>query len=730
MRMIDKIVLSTFLAVGVVAAPCSAAAAAETGDVEGTVRSTLDGAVPGVQVRLPGTTHVTVSDADGGFHFGGLRPGTYLVQAESTRFGTASASVDVAAGETATVSLTLDLVIHGDEVVVTASADPRTLSELAQPVGVLTGDELTLSARPSLGETLSDEPGVHSTFFGAGASRPVIRGQGGNRIRILENGVDSGDVSDTSPDHAVAVDPFSADKVEVVRGPATLLYGSNAIGGVVNVIDDRIPEYLPTNPIEGSVSVVGSSNANERGGGVDLGGGGGKVAWSLSGFKRETDDYESGEGVVVNSAVEADGGSAGLSVIGDKGFLGAAVRTYDSTYGNPAEEEVHLELEQRRLDLRGGTSARFGIFDGARFRFGLTDYEHTEFEGDEVGTRFLNDAWEARIDSTHRQVGAFRGSVGIQLSTRSFEAIGEEAFVPPTDNDTWAAFVFEEIGTGALRGQVGLRYDHQDSSATGQADRTFSAASASAGLVWSASTGYTTALTLSRAVKLPDPEELYANGPHIATQVFEIGDPDLDAETTLGVDLALRKTSGRVQGELSLFSSRSSDYIYDRLTGELVEGEEDPLPVVQFTQADAEFYGAEATAHIELLHREPQHLELELSGDMVRAELSDTGEPLPRISPARFGGGLRYRGDRFSGSLFVRHTLEQDRTAEFETPTDGYTMVDATAGYRFFTGDVVHDLLLSATNLTDEVARNHVSFLKDTALLPGRDVRLTYRLSF
>jgi iron complex outermembrane receptor protein len=729
MRSFHRILAFMALSLVALSAP---AGAADLGALDGAVHSSLGDPVPGARVRLTGTTRSTVSGEDGSFRFEALPPGRYVVQASSERFGSTSAAVRVASGEAASVALTLDLVIHGDEVVVTATADPRTLSDLAQPVSVLSGDELALSARPSLGETLAEQPGVHSTFFGAGASRPVIRGQGGNRIRILENGVDSGDVSDTSPDHAVAADPFSAEKIEIVRGPATLLYGSNAIGGVVNLIDDRIPEYLPGTPIEGTVSLVGSSNAEERGGGVTLGGGAGKVAWNASGFRRETDDYESGEGTVVNSDLEADGGSAGLSVIGEKGFLGAAVRTYDSNYGNPAEEEVHLELEQRRLDLRGGTSARFGIFDGARFRFGLTDYEHTELEGEEVGTRFLNDAWEGRLDAPHRQVGSFHGSVGLQLSKRSFEAIGEEAFVPPTDNDTWAAFVFEEVGTGSLRGQLGLRYDHQDSSATGQPDRSFSASSASAGLLWSPSETYSAALTLARAVKLPDPEALYANGPHIATGVFEIGDPGLDEETTLGVDLSLRKTAGRVRGELSVFSSRADDYIFDELTGEVVEGEEEeePLPVVRFTQADAELYGGEAAAHIELLHREPHHLELELSGDLVRAELTDSGEPLPRISPSRFGGGLRYQGDRLSGSFFVRRTTEQDRVAELETSTDGYTMVDASVGYRFFLGDLVHDLLLSATNLTDEVARNHVSFLKDVALLPGRDVRLTYRLSF
>jgi len=712
-------------------APLSAALAASVGTLAGKVIYHADGsAVAGAQVRLAGTTRQAETDAAGAFRFEQVPAGTYLVVVETDRFGAASASTAVISGETTEVEIPLDLSIHGDELVVTATADARTLAELAQAVGVLSGDELAVAARGSLGETLSSQPGVNSTFFGAGASRPVVRGQGGNRIRILENGVDSGDVSDTSPDHAVALDPLSAEKIEVVRGAATLLYGSNAIGGVVNVIDDRIAEYRSANAIEGQVQLVGGSNADELTGAVAVGGSVGALAWRAGGFKRTSDDYASGEGTVANSDSESDGANLGLSFVGENGFFGAAYRAYDANYGNPAEEEVRLDQRQRRIDVRGGITTPLGIWKSLRLRFGHSDYEHTEFEGPEVGTVFLNDAWEARIDAPHKQLGLFQGAVGIQVANRAFEAIGEEAFVPPTENDTLAAFLFEEIGTGSLRAQVGLRHERQDSSAKEQPDRSFSGTSASFGGLFKANDTYTIALTGSRSVRFPDPEQLYSNGPHIATGVFEIGDPDLREETTLGIDLALHKTTGRLRGSLSLFTSRADDYVYDDFTGEVVEGEEDALPIVRFVQADAFFTGAEAELHFDLLHSDPHHLELELTGDLVRAKLRGSGEPLPRIPAARFGGGVRYQGSRFQASLFCRRTENQARISEFETPTAGHTFLDASIGYRFYLGGTVHDLILAGTNLTDEYAQEHISYLKEVAPLLGRDVRLTYRLAF
>src|SRR6185436_1454188 len=270
---------------------------------------------------------------------------------------------------------------------------PRSQGELAVVTTVVDADRLRQQLQPTLGETLSQEPGVSSTFFGPGASRPVIRGLGGDRIRVLETGIGTGDASTTSPDHAVSLDPISAERIEIVRGPATLLYGSSAVGGVVNVIDGRIPDFVPAEKLGGECDGRAATNAGERAGTLRLDGGAGQLAWHLEGFKRQTDDYESGKGTVANSAIDSDGGSAGGSWIGKNGYIGVAATRFNTLYGSPAEEEVKIDLEQRRWDLEGQLNQSLGFLRGLKLRFGKNDYEHVELEGGEVGTRFLNDSW-------------------------------------------------------------------------------------------------------------------------------------------------------------------------------------------------------------------------------------------------------------------------------------------------------------------------------------------------
>ncbi|HJX27117.1 MAG TPA: TonB-dependent receptor, partial [Thermoanaerobaculia bacterium] len=740
---------------------------------------TADGtAVPGAEVRVTELRRRAVSGEDGSFRFEALPPGDYLLEATSPRLGAAVDRVRVTAGEAAEVTLALDLAVHQEEILVTASPDARSQSEVAQPTSVLAGEELMLQMQPTLGETLNQEPGVTSTFFGVGASRPVIRGLGGDRIRVLESGIGSGDASTTSPDHAVSVDPLAAEQIEVLRGPATLLYGSSAVGGVVNVIDNRVPDSLPGAPIGGTVELRGGTVADERGGATSLDGAlGGHFAWHVDLMKRETDDYEipglaesaalraeegeEGEeheqvrGIARNSATDTESGTVGLSWIGDHAFFGVATGRYNSLYGIPGghahgeehegeeeeegehEEEalVRVDLEQRRWDLRGGVTQPFGMFRGVNLRFGSTDYEHRELEGAEVGTRFLSDSWEGRLELLQKRYGALSGSFGLQAQSRDFEAIGEEAFVPPTQTDSWALFTFQEIERGPWRFQLGGRFERQDVTADlpsdpdaveGPDDRSFDGLSGSAGLVWQSGEDYSLGLSLARSTKLPNAEELFSNGPHLATNAFEIGDPGLDPETSLSADLTLRKTSGPFTGEINLFLNRFEDFIFESGTGE----EEDGLPVFRYIQRDAEFSGLELTGLYELIHTEPYHVDLEIGFDYVRAGLRDTGEPLPRIPPRRYRLGLHYRGEKLHGLIEGQRVEEQDRVAALERPTEGYTLLNASVGYRFFTTHVVYDVLLRGTNLADEEARNHVSFLKDLVPLPGRDVNLALRLTF
>jgi iron complex outermembrane recepter protein len=695
--------------------------------------TTLDGQpVADAEVRIAELNRRTTVDGEGNFRFEDLPAGSYLLEATSKRLGNAVQRVRVAAGGTAQVTLAVDIANYREEIVVTASPNPRSQAEVATATTVVNADQLQQQLQPTLGETLNQEPGVSSTFFGPGASRPVIRGLGGDRIRVLESGIGTGDASTTSPDHAVSVDPIAADRIEIVRGPATLLYGSSAVGGVVNVIDSRIPSFVPQEKVSGQFDARAGSNANERAGNLHLDGGGGSFAWHLEGLKRQTDDYESGEGTVANSAIDSDGASAGGSWIGKNGYLGVAATRFNTTYGSPAEEEVKIDLQQRRYDLQGELDQNVGFLRGLKVRFGKTDYEHVELEGGEVGTRFLNDSWEGRVEALERQIGSLSGSFGVQVGRRDFSALGEESFVPRTLTKNWALFTLQELGTGTVRPQVGLRYEHQTVDADvdeGIDNRDLNGFSGSLGLVWLPGDTYGASVSLSRSVKLPNAEELFANGPHVATNAFEIGDPTLKEETNVGAELSLRKRSGRLTGEINVFANRFDGFIFEQLTGE-VEGEEEPLQVIRFTQRDAKFQGAELTGNLELVHTEPHHLNAELGADFVRAELRDTGEPLPRIPPRRYRLGFHYHGDRFQGLVEGVRVERQDRISEFETETPGYTLLNANLGYRLIAGNVVYDLLLRGNNLTDELAFNHVSFLKDVAPLPGRDVSLALRVSF
>ena len=699
------------------------------GSVLGVVVNAQDEPAADARVTLVELRRRAQTDAAGAFRFDGVPGGHYHVRVESPRWGTAVAEVDVVEGRATPLRVRIDLGIHEENIVVSASADARSLAEVAQPVAILEGVELQRRAQATLGETLAQEPGVSSNYYAPGASRPVIRGFTGDRVRILEDGLGTADASNVSPDHAVSYDPMGADRIEVVRGAATLLYGSSAVGGVVNVLDGRVPDHVPTQRIEGSVGARVGSAADERAASADLGGGAGRFAWQVGYLDRGADDLDTPEGTLANSDLDTRRGTVGASYVGPNGFVGVAYTDFASNYGSAVEEEVRIDLDQTRVDLRGEYDVPAGFLRSIRARAGTADYEHVELEGDEVGTRFSNDSWEARAELLHRRLGAFEGNFGIHLTDRDFRAEGDEAYVQPTTTKTQALFVFEEIGRGKLLGEFGARWERQqtDSSDPTLQDRDFDALSASAGAVWKPAGDWSVALTLARSARLPTPEELYSNGPHVATFAFEIGDDGLGMESSLGIDLSVRRLAGRVRGEVNLFRDDFDDYIYDRATGEV--DVDSGLPIYRFTQGDAEFRGLEALVHFELFHSEPHHVELDLRYDAVRAELGD-GTPLPRIPASRYGVAVRYQGPKLWGNLEVLRTGDQDRVAPLETPTEGTTWLNAAVGYRIVAGRTVHDLILRGVNLADELARNHGSRFKDEVPLTGRDLSLSYRLTF
>lgn len=657
-----------------------------------------------------------------------------------------------------------------EEIIVTASPIGARRFDILQGTSSLSGEDLDRALSTTLGEALDRLPGLSQTAFGAGASRPVIRGQGGDRIRILSGGIGSIDASTTSPDHAPALDLATAKRVEVVRGPATLLYGNNAAGGVINVLDGRIPIAEPKDGVDGFARVGVGSNANERSlaAGVDARLDGPFVL-HLDGFYRQTDDYkvpgfleskvlraeeehehaeeEEAKGHVANSDLTQKGATGGLSYIGDWGFFGVSASRLDSNYGisaghthaeeheheegeehEEAEEEgpVRIDLGQTRLDLMGEVSRPFGIFETTRVRFGWADYKHTELENGEPGTQFLNKGWEGRVELVQRAMGNLSGAVGVQASSRNFEAIGEEAFVPPSDTDQMGVFTLQRLDLSPFALEGGVRLERQNVQANSvDFDRDFTTISVSAGASRQLGDGWMTGVTLSRTERAPNAEELLSEGAHLATSTYERGDGTLDKETGLGVEATLKKTGGPVTGTINLFLTDYDKYIYERITGE----EEDGLPVAQFSATDARFWGFEVEAETILLRNDQVTVTLDGGVDYVRATDRDNDTPLPRIPALSARAGLGFELDSVAARVEGVWTDKQKRTAEFELPTDSSMVFNASMDWHPFPAQDI-TMLLELRNLTNEEVRLATSFLKDVLPQPGRDFRVSLRAGF
>ena len=738
--------------------------AQETGSISGTVLAEDGTPVDDALVTLVDLRRQSSVDTKGAFRFEGLPPGAYLIQVESDRYGSLVERYEVNAGQTTQIEIDIGRHHHSDAIVVTGSADPRNQLELANPVTILSGESLALRIQPTLGDTLSQEAGVNQTWFAPGASRPIIRGLGSDRVRMLQGGLSTGDVSSTSPDHAVGVEPGAAQRIEVLRGPSTLLYGSTAIGGVVNVIDNTIPNLQPTEKITGQFDFAAGTVADELSGRADLNGGVGKWAWHFDGGLRQTDDYSipdeydpgnfedqaegehQGEfipGTLPNSDLETQNLAGGLAYFANKGFLGFSVSGFDTNYGVPGHEHagehqeegeehddgnVRIDLERRRLDFSGEITQPFSIFRGFKARLGLVDYKHVELEGSEIGTEFLKDTLEGRFELVQKPKGRWSGALGLQILSDDLEAIGEEAFLPPSETTTWGLFAFEELSTGALGWQFGARIESVDHTVNQSdlADRSFTPVSLSVGLVWELPKKWSLGTSLARSQKAPNVSELYSDGPHAATRTVEIGDPTLNMETSLGFDLSLRRSEGPLHGDLTLFLNRFDDFIFQMFTGEEIDG----LTVLRYVQSNAEFLGGELDIEYDLWHNANRHLDLKVMADYVRAELRDSGAPLPLIPPFRIGGGLHFGSLNWHAEGEVRWIGTQDRVSENELPTPSYTMVNASAGYRFFLGNQVFDLLIRGRNLTDELAFNASSVSKFERPMPGRDISLSLHLLF
>jgi iron complex outermembrane receptor protein len=626
---------------------------------------------------------------------------------------------------------------------------PVPVLETTQPVGTLSGERLRYRTQGTLGATLGREPGVSSSGFGPGAARPVIRGQGGERIRILENGTGSLDVSGLSDDHAVAVDPSSVARLEVLRGPATLRYGSNAIGGLVYVHDGRVPEAAIGRRLTGRAGGAIGSADEERSGFAALSGQSGSWNWRVSGFARETDDVEipglakskrlleeegnpSGIGeardVLPNSYAEAWGGSVGASYVVPRGFVGAAFSAFTTDYGVPNEPEVHIELERVRIDARGRWSSPLRGIERVSWDAAYADYEHTEFEGAEEGTIFEQRAVEGRIELVHCDWGCWKGAFGAQGSHTDLEVTGEEALLPHAK--TTVAAVFAEERYVLSRGwtlQLGARYEHTGIESVD--DATFDAGSASVGLLWRPSPTTSWALSGAYASRAPTAVELYADGPHVATETFEVGDPDLGLERSVGFDLSYRVDACRVSASVTGYWHRYLEYIALLPTGDV--DVDSGLEIFEYVGHEAELYGLEGRAVLHVWRGHDRGVDVEATGDWVHARDLDADAPLPRIPPVRLGAGVVYRDPRWTVRADVQHAFEQERTAEFELDTDAYTLLGAGVAYTWEWGCGRRvTASLTGTNLLDEEVRLHTSFTKDLAPERGRSLRFALEFEF
>lgn len=673
-----------------------------------------------------------------------------------------------------------------EEVVVTAHFVGNL--DILAGTSVLTGTDLQRDIRPQIGDTLARLPGVSATSFSPGASRPVLRGFQGERIRVLTDGIGSIDVSNTSADHAVTIDPLTAERIEVLRGPAVLLFGGQAIGGAVNVLDRRIPRRAPQGGFHADLIGIYGSAADERslGGALDVGIGDGGLVLHLDGSFRKTDDLRVGgfvlspalraeqreiaaeelaegheeeaaealefaelRGRLPNSATEQKTLGAGLALLRDRFEVGISVSSFDSDYGVPTRpggghghegegeeeeegaeehgpEEVTIGLEQFRADLRAEYRFAGSFIDRVRLRAGLANYEHTEFEGEEVGTVFESDGLEARLELVQADQGGWRGASGVQYFSRDFVATGAEAFVAPNKTRQIGLFTLQEMALGDVGLEAAARYEHSDirSDPLG-VDRNFSAFSGAIGASYDVAPRLKIGLNASRTERAPAAEELFSNGPHIATQGFEIGDPGLRKEKSWGAEAYVRAQRGVVKFNATVFANAFDDFIYLAETGE----EEDELPVFQYVQRDARYYGFEFEASARLFRAGPFRVSADAVADYVRATVKGAG-PVPRIPPLRLLGGIEAASDRVDGRVEVEWVDDQDRVAAFESATDGHKLVNASLAWRPWGRERETVLILSANNIFDVDARRHASFTKDFVPLAGRDIRLSARFSF
>lgn len=701
----------------------------------------------GAQVRIVELNRGDVTHEDGQFNFTRLAGGKYTLVVERLGYRRVTRTIEVGARDSVYLRIPLSfsaLELPG----LMVSTRGRQSNDQSRAATVLSGQELARKLDATIAATLDGQPGVTMSSSGPATARPIIRGLGGDRILILEDGDRVGDLSASAPDHAVAVEAVTATQIEVVRGPAALLFGSNALGGVVNVIREEIPT-TPAGRLHGGFNLQGQSVNRGISGGGYITGGTGPFAVRLEGSARTAGDLRTPAGVLENTESHTYSLSAGGSLVGERGYAGISYRFYDSGYGVPGHHHGHdhgpdddhdhdhdhdgVSIEMRRHTIRLGALRRpeSERITSIEANGAFNHYEHQELEGaGEIGTEYRLLSGTAGVVARTGALGPFSGgAIGVQGQWRDLE-VGGELVAPPTSEYTLAGFVMQELDLSPIRLEFGARYDWhrvspRASDFPGDApERSFGAVSASAAALYDFGGGIGLGVNVARAFRTPDATELYSQGPHLATYSVEIGNPDLEAETGLGTDIFLRITRDRVKSEFALFRNAIDNYIFPRRTGET--DADTGLPVYRFAGERAVLMGFEGRTEWSVTDR----LVLDGTISQVRGTLTKTDEPIPFIPPRTGRLAARYEAPGYFLGVGAKLAARQDRVGEFEDPTAGYTVFDATAGVRWVARGRVHSVTLRADNIADTEYRDHLSRIKDIMPQPGRSVSLLYRLNF
>ena len=620
------------------------------------------------------------------------------------------------------------------------------------PTLILSSADLDRLSQSNIGDLLADLPGVVSSYFGPNSGRPVIRGLDGDRLKITQNGVNSLDASSSSPDHAVSVDPLAIREAQVLRGPAALLYSTSILGGVINLVDARIPDQR----LAQRQSVTGRLGSVDglRSVGVLAEGSAGSFSYHVDGFDKSTDDLRTPVGRIADTSADNRGAGVGVSYLTSNGYIGLSYSGLNSDYG-VAEQDIMIGLEQRRWDLAGKAEVAGSVVRSLSYRVGVADYAHTEFEGGAPESTFTNQGWDGRLDVELVKMGSVEGVVGLQASRFDFGVVGDHAFLPDTRNSAMATFgSFVQTLAPDQRLRYGFRIEHAqvDASAwthegvtTNPPADSASFTPASFAFAWAKdlNPSWTSTINLTRTERAPNFQELYADGPHVATDVYEVGNRNLGKEQGFGLEWELAKVRGPLSGSFSVYYNRFSSFIAlqrstlgggygpDLSPGhDYSENGDDELPRYDFTSVPADFFGSEVKVNYQFVDTPVSKFGLECFGDFVRASNTDTSEALPRISPGRIGAALHGLESGWTWRLDAAYHLAQNHTAPDETRTAGFTMVGASLTRPFAFDQLSGQFTLRVINLLDQEARNASSFIKDALPMPGRGIEAGLRLNF